>query len=639
MARVPGAHNSHYLPVLLAASIGLVLSIAAFLQSLHWNKTQVEIAFREASQDRILVVQRELSHSLEVVRDIARFFQDSEFVGRREFRKFVGPPLKRQADIKALAWMPRVNAQDKQAFIDEARKSFPPFRITETDALGALKDAPSRDRYHPILYIQPYQENKEALGLNMGANETVSTLIKQSLETRSPQVSEGVKLIDETRDETGIVVVVPVYVDQEDTASGMALLSEPDESQLRGFALGMFFIGDIIERALESLLSGGVDLDFYQVADGEPTDRLYRHLSRLRDDNDLAIDAPPADISYRQRIEVGSQHWDILCQPAPNRFEINPWGSWIILLGGLAFTSLLTIYLGSLLGREATVRLEVEERTSQLRDAVTALNHEISERRSAERQLQRLNENLEQHVARRTAEAERRAQYLEQFAYVAAHDLKAPLRAVSNLAQWIEEDLDKKLDDTSREQLELLRDRVRRMHELIEGLLAYTRVGNAGDSDSWVYTEELLNEIIDSLAAPREFNIAIEGEMPVLYADRVQLGQVFSNLISNCLKHHGGERGNIRIGCANDGDIYTFSVCDDGRGIAPQYHDKIFMMFQVLETTDLDTSTGIGLAVVKKIVEEHGGSIRIHSAEGQGACFNFTWPKKSPREVSASADR
>jgi signal transduction histidine kinase len=260
---------------------------------------------------------------------------------------------------------------------------------------------------------------------------------------------------------------------------------------------------------------------------------------------------------------------------------------------------------------------------------VLALNQEVVERKSAEQELQRLNETLELHIANRTAEAERRAQYLEQFAYVASHDLKAPLRAVSNLAQWIEEDLHEKLNETSKEQLALLRDRVKRMHDLIEGLLEYSRVGRSSGPENLIDTRELVEEIIDSLSTNQKFSIKIKGEMPILKADRLQLGQVFSNLISNSLKHHGGKKGKIRIRCDDCDQYYQFSVCDDGQGIAPQYHQKIFQMFQTLESSDYESSTGIGLALVKKIVEEHGGTIKLRSEPGEGACFDFSWPRLS----------
>ncbi|MCU7936639.1 MAG: CHASE domain-containing protein [Candidatus Thiodiazotropha sp. (ex Dulcina madagascariensis)] len=617
-----------YFPVVLVALIGVSISIAIFVQSLNWEKRQVEIAFQEASQDRISAIQREIKHFLGIVQDIASFFEASEIVGRREFRKFVGPALKNQAGIKALEWVPVVPAADRPAFLEQARESFPPFRITEIDIAGKLIKSPDRSVYYPVLYVQPYQRNKEVLGLNMGANPIVSALLEEAQLTRNLQVSPGISLIDETSEKSGIVVAVPVFF----KPPGPEQSEAQPNPKIRGFAVGIFYVGDIIERALENLRPGGISIDFHQGSAGDEGELLYTHHSRLKVDQVTDTEDQTSGITYSQRISVGAQPWEIVCQPASEKFKTETRNSWISFFGGIAFTILLTVYVATLVGRARQVRLEVEERTSQLWEVVQALNLEVVERKSAEQELQRLNETLEHHIAYRTAEAERRAQYLEQFAYVTSHDLKAPLRAVANLAQWIEEDLSDKLDATSREQLALLRDRVRRMHDLIEGLLEYSRVGRTSDSEILVDTKELINEIIDSLSPPDEFTIKIKGKLPTLYADRLQLGQVFSNLISNSLKHHGGDKGKIRIKGEDFGDTYQFSVCDDGQGIALEYHNKVFMMFQTLESSDFESSTGIGLALVKKIVEEHGGTIRLKSAVGEGTCFFFTWPKKRSSE-------
>ncbi|MCU7905387.1 MAG: CHASE domain-containing protein [Candidatus Thiodiazotropha sp. (ex Epidulcina cf. delphinae)] len=612
----------------MVALIGASISIAIFVQSLNWEKRQIEIAFQEASQDRISAIQREIKHFLGIVQDIASFFEASEIVGRREFRKFVGPALKNQAGIKALEWVPVVSTDDRSAFLEQARQSFPPFRITEIDPSGELIESPARPVYYPVLYIQPYQRNKAALGLNMGANPIVLTLLKEAQLTQNLQVSPGISIIDETDEKTAILVAVPVFFKHPEPEQNSA---QP-APKIRGFAIGIFYVGDIIERALENLRPGGINIDFHQAYPSEGERLLYTHHTRLKAGQAPYTEDRASAITYSQRIALGTQLWEIVCHPASEKFETETRNSWISFFVGIAFTILLTVYVATLVGRARQVRLEVEERTSQLWEVVQALNLEVVERKSAEQELQRLNETLEHHIAYRTAEAERRAQYLEQFAYVTSHDLKAPLRAVANLAQWIEEDLSNKLDDTSREQLALLRDRVRRMHDLIEGLLEYSRVGRTGDSEIQVDTQELINEIIDSLSPPEGFTIKIKGKLPALYVDRLQLGQVFSNLISNSLKHHGGDKGKIRIKGESFGEIYQFSVCDDGQGIAPEYHNKVFMMFQTLEPGDFENSTGIGLALVKKIVEEHGGTIRLKSAVGEGACFFFTWPKKRSSE-------
>jgi hypothetical protein len=318
----------------------------------------------------------------------------------------------------------------------------------------------------------------------------------------------------------------------------------------------------------------------------------------------------------------------VACTPIPGYFQPDRWRGWTVLAGGGAFTLLLVIYLATLVGRTAKVKHLVTERTLQLVKVNESLNREISERRKAEKELQALNETLEQRVVVRTAEAEQHVRELEQFAYVTSHDLKAPLRGIANLAAWLQEDLKGKLADENREQLKLLQDRVQRMHALIEGLLEYSRIGRTERSVENVDCAELLAEVVDSLSPPPGVVIDIARDMPVLHTGRLQLFQVFSNLIGNAVRHRNTAQGHVRVTVADLGDYFQFTVADDGPGIAAEYHDKVFMMFQTLEAADYGGSTGIGLALVKKIVEEHGGSITLESAEGRGAVFRFTWPRQ-----------
>ncbi len=222
---------------------------------------------------------------------------------------------------------------------------------------------------------------------------------------------------------------------------------------------------------------------------------------------------------------------------------------------------------------------------------------------------------------------EKRNQELDQFAYVTSHDLKAPLRAIANLSQWIEEDIADSLTDETRHQMDLLRGRVHRMEALINGLLQFSRSGRVTTDKSTVSVAALLSEIVDSLAPPDAFTIEIAPNMPTLVTERLSLEQVFSNLIGNAIKHHPRLDGKVQISCVDKGACYEFAIADDGKGIAPEYHEKIFGIFQTLEARDRTENTGIGLAIVKKIVENHGGKIKVESLEGEGAKFVFTWNK------------
>ncbi len=615
-----------YLPVALVALLSLGITLGMFMQSLNWERRQAEIAFREAAQIRILLIQRDLNFSMGVVKDLASLFEASEVVGRREFRKFVAPALKNRTGLKSLAWVPHVPESRFKDFIADARRSFPNFSIREREG-PELKE---HSDHYPVLYVQPYNENRSLLGLDLISDPHIRALFQEALSSHQQQISA--KPMGQTQRPSEISVAIPVYYNEEEESESSAT------AEFRGFALGRFNLSVIVEHALSTLSPGSVHLHFFLGDQRNPESRLYTHVSRVNSDPDRSeLTYQPSALEYAENIHIGHTDWEVVCQPASNRFEAEFRNSWIIFSGGVAFTLLLTIYAASLVERARQVRLEVAERTAQLRETVAELNQEVTDRKAAEAELNQLNETLEQHIASRTAEAERRAEYLEQFAYVTSHDLKAPLRAVSNLAEWIEEDLQDRIDISSKEQLALLRDRVRRMHELIEGLLEYSRVGKTGDTETRVDSRKLIEEIVDSLSPPDRFTVEIGDPMPVLQADRLQLGQVFSNLISNAIKYHGGKTGHIRIDGKTLDEHYQFSVYDDGQGIDPQYHDKVFMMFQTLESRDFGNSTGIGLALVKKIVVEHGGEIRLESGIGEGACFTFTWPRKDNQERITSS--
>ena len=220
---------------------------------------------------------------------------------------------------------------------------------------------------------------------------------------------------------------------------------------------------------------------------------------------------------------------------------------------------------------------------------------------------------------------------LDGFAHVASHDLKAPLRGIAALSEWIEEDLGEHITDAARAHLSMLRRRVRRLEDLIEGILSYSRAGRTGREVSEVDVGALLTEAIELLAPPSSAAITVDPGMPVLRTARVPLQQVFMNLISNALKHAGPEAA-VRVGGREAGAFWEFSVSDNGGGIAPAYHERIWAIFQTLKPRDQVEGTGIGLSVVRKIVASMGGRAWVESAEGEGACFRFTWPREMPAE-------
>jgi len=267
--------------------------------------------------------------------------------------------------------------------------------------------------------------------------------------------------------------------------------------------------------------------------------------------------------------------------------------------------------------------LEEQDFATSLANMIT-LQIEASERRKAERALARVNE----HLAETVRELRRSNKELQDFAYVTAHDLKAPLRGIGTLTDWITVDYADKFDEAGQEQLHLLKGRVSRMSELIDSILHYSEIGRTAKCLERVDLSALLPEIITQVAPPENIEITVDDGLPTVVFERVRLVQIFQNLLSNAIKYMDKPQGRVRIGGRTDEESWTFHVADNGPGIQEKYFEKIFQMFQTLTRRDEVESTGIGLSVVKKIIELHGGAIWVESKVGEGATFFFTLPKQ-----------
>ena len=216
---------------------------------------------------------------------------------------------------------------------------------------------------------------------------------------------------------------------------------------------------------------------------------------------------------------------------------------------------------------------------------------------------------------------------LEKFAYIASHDLKSPLRAIDAISVWLEEDLKPHFNEESTKNIKQLKNRIHRMECLLDDLLQYSRIGHQEEKTKKVKASEIIDDIIHLISIPDGFSISYSKRMEEISVNRIPLYQIFNNLITNALKHHDKEKGHIRIEAEDLGNQYQFSVIDDGPGIDKKYYNKIFEMFQTLRPRDEIEGSGMGLAMVKKIVNTEGGDISIESFLGKGSRFILTWLK------------
>jgi len=242
--------------------------------------------------------------------------------------------------------------------------------------------------------------------------------------------------------------------------------------------------------------------------------------------------------------------------------------------------------------RDITERKQAEERAAQLLQEVTSANEELTN-----------------------------------FAYVVSHDLKAPLRAIGSLADWLATDYADKFNEEGKEHMRLLINRVHRMSGLIDGILQYSRVGRVREAQLPVDLNKLVKDVIDLLAPAEGMRITIDTPLPTIVAEPTRIEQVFHNLVSNAIKYMDKPAGEIHIGCQDEGRRWRFHVADNGPGIEERHFERIFQLFQTLAPRDRVESTGVGLALVKKIVEMYQGRVWVESTLGAGTTFWFTLPK------------
>lgn len=306
------------------------------------------------------------------------------------------------------------------------------------------------------------------------------------------------------------------------------------------------------------------------------------------------------------------------------------------LLSILVITLGLTVFVSILISRSISNPIQELQKGTEIISG-GHWNYRVARRSKDEigdlsRAFDRMTEHLEKTTASRdqlnamALQLQRSNRELEDFAYVVSHDLKAPLRGITSVSTWLKEDYGDKFDAEGKHQLDLLRNRALRMDTLISGILQYSRTGSVDEAEEEADLNRLVNEIIENLNAPSNILIAIEEPLPVLKCPRVKMHQVFQNLISNAIKFSDKEKGAIMVRCQDQGIAWRFCVEDNGAGIDPKNFEKVFKLFQTLGRETGTENTGVGLALVKRIIELRGGRVWVESKLGEGSRFFFTWP-------------
>jgi len=266
----------------------------------------------------------------------------------------------------------------------------------------------------------------------------------------------------------------------------------------------------------------------------------------------------------------------------------------------------------------------------KMADTIASGNYDVSMYDPGNDELTALTTSLNhmaKELSRNISLLQEKNEELNQFAHIVSHDLKGPLRGIDNVVTWVEEDHKQELTPKVDEYLQLIKGRVVRAENLIHGLLSYARIGKEIVPKEQVDVNDLLIEVLDSVPTTEKIKVSVAPDLPVLYTEKIPLFQVFSNLVSNSVKYNDKENGAVKVHAEDKGEYVEFFIEDNGPGISEQYHKKIFVIFQTLKERDSFESTGVGLAIVKKILDKRGETISVRSNTGAGVTFSFTWHK------------
>lgn len=445
----------------------------------------------------------------------------------------------------------------------------------------------------PISYIEPEPVNSKAVGLDMAHESNRYSAALNARNERVTQMTGPITLVQDQKKTPGFLLFAPWYSNDIPPYFGDA------ES---GFA-GLVYAPFIVERLMGGALSSFNDLIGFSIYDGES--KLYEDLS-----SNANVHAPM--FSETREVNMFGRTWTFNLRTSPKfASQARTSEPKIILATGIVIDTLL-IALFIALSRSKNRATEFAER------ATRHLKKRQSELEKTKSKLLQQNEEL--------VEANKE---LDRFAFVASHDLKAPLRGVAQLSEWIESDTENTLSATSKEYLILLRSRILRLERLLNALLQYSRVDKKPQPEELINFEAFVQETFNLNAPPKGFQLELGNNIGELVTDRESLSRVLGNIINNSVKHHDKESGVVSVTSAYTESGVEIRISDDGPGVADEFKEKVFELFHTLKPRDEVEGSGLGLAIVRKIVEKRGGTCRLEPNKPRGVTFVVNWVTSS----------
>jgi signal transduction histidine kinase len=549
--------------------------------------------FRRQASTVVQSIRNTLDVHLEVLYGIEGLYSSSAEVNRKEFAVFVERNLKRYPGLRALEWVPRVTPDQVADFEARAQADgLDGFKLRGfhdlRDGGGAGAALSTEPDYFPIYFVAPMSGNEAALGVDLSSEPVRKSALLQAAASGAPVMTAPIELVQNEGAASGEVAVLifhPIYREVKGDL----------DPEIDGFAVAVFEVDTILREIFDqNIATHNMSIRIRDMEFDWPERVLY---SRNCEGEEAAESfSTPSAFSYNRTMEMPGRAWGIELRPDPAYFSAHRDAQiWLLLGGGLLFAGLTGCFVLTTVGHSVRTERLVEERTTELTEAITLL--------------ERSNRNL------------------QDFAYVASHDLREPLRTVTSFLELLEMEYAGKLDDTARKYIRFCIEGSERMKNLIMALLEFSRVTTHGAAFEECCLGKLMDEAMHGLGALVDETGAeiTRDQLPRVTCDQMQITQLIQNLISNALKYCS-ETPRIHVGARSEGTHWIVSVKDNGMGVAEKYHDKIFHIFQRLNPHGAVAGTGIGLAICKRIVERHQGEIWVESVDGSGATFLFSIP-------------
>lgn len=566
------AGSMHWLHWMVVAG-SLLLTIGAW----HFSKGQlaekVQERFDREANRIVAAVQERLELYENALWSGVAFYDASDDVNYSEWVTYAQSLHIDQTypGINGIGVIYHLPPADLDAFVATQKTERPDFHI------HPKHDQPE---HWPITFIEPAALNHKAIGLDLAFESNRRIAIQRARDTGTSQVTGPIVLVQDAKKTPGFLFYTPFYKNG----------SKPQTVQERRDNIeGIIYAPFIMENLMLGTLAQ--ENRHVSLAISDESEVLY-------DDHQLANGIEREDnplFRTHVSIPVHGRTWSVNIWSNPEfRAAAANSQPYMILAGGIGIDLLLlTLFL--LLSKANRRALSYADRMTE--DLRINTHH-----------LEQSNKEL------------------EEFAYVASHDLRSPLEGVKKLAGWICSDNADLLPDKSKRHARQMEQRIVRMERLLDDLRQYSRSGAVHTETSTVDTGQLVRDVVKLQNLPDTFNVTVPHDMPTFVTAKVPLEQIMRNLISNAYKHHDRSDGNIRVNCWIEGQHYIFKVADDGPGIEPQFHEQIFKLFATLKPRDDVEGSGMGLAIIKKLVERYDGSISVASKIGEGTTFTFTWP-------------